>query len=113
MINYETFINGIVKFIDNEITPQMTGFKKLAFGVGSSIVLKKGDNVFNLVKDNQLIHALGILDDQNNIDIDMLKQEIASKMGDEKYSIEIPMIGTITLNKGDLEKLYRYMKEQG
>ena len=113
MINYETFINGVVKFIDNEITPQMTGFKKLAFGVGSGIMLKKGDNMFNMIKDNKFIHALGILDNQNNIDIDMLKQEIESKMGDEKYSIEVPMIGTITLNRGDLEKLYRYMKEQG
>lgn len=110
MVNYEKFVNGIVKFIDNEITPQMTGFKKLAFGVGSSIVLKKSGNIFNMIKDNQMIHALDILDNQNNIDIDMLKQELEAKMGDEKFPIEIPMIGTITFDKNDLNKLYSYIK---
>lgn len=110
MVTYEQFLNGLAKFIDTEIVPKMSGFKKLAFGVGSGIALKKGDNIFALIKDNELVHALDILDVNNNINIDMLKQEIDSKMGNERYDIEIPMIGVISLDKTDLNKIYTLIK---
>lgn len=110
MVSYDQFLRGLAKFIDMEIIPKMSGFKRLAFGVGSGIALKKGDNMFALVKDNQLIHALDILDSNNNINIDLLKQEIESNMGEESYSIEIPMIGTISLDKRDLNKIYELIK---
>lgn len=110
MISYEKFINGMVKYLDNEIIPQMTGVKKMAFGVGSSIFLKKGENVFNSIKDKEIIHSLELLDNNYNININMLKEEIIEKLNNENIEIDIPMIGTLTLDKNDIEKIYKYMK---
>lgn len=110
MINYEQVINGLVKFIDIEIVPKMSGFKRLAFGVGSGIVLRKSTEIYNNIKSNQMLHALDILDTNNNINVDLLKQEIENKMGNDKFDIDIPMIGVLSLDKSDLNKLYSYIK---
>ena len=112
MITYDEFVSGLAKFIDMEIIPKMSGFRKLAFGVGSGIALKKSEEMFNLVRDNKLIHTLGILDNNNHINIDLLKEEIESKMGGEVYEIEVPMIGVISLDKNDLNKLYSFMRNR-
>lgn len=110
MVTYDQFLRGLTTFIDQEIMPKMDGFKKLAFGVGSSIAIKKGENMFNLIRDNKLVHALEILDEQNNINIDVLVEEMKEKMGNEIYKIDIPMIGTISLDVTDLNKLYSLIK---
>lgn len=106
MVTYTQVVKGISTYIDTEILPQMTGFKKIALGVGSGIVLKKADNVYNILKENKIIHALDLVDNNGNINIELLKDEMLLKMGEEKYPIEIPMIGTLTINKNDVNKLY-------
>ena len=110
MITYSQFVDGLAKFIDSEIIPKMTGFKKLAFGVGSGIAIKRSEEMFTLIKDNKLIHTLGIIDEANNINIDLLVDEIKERMGNEIYKIDIPMIGTISLDVTDLNKLYSLIK---
>ncbi len=106
MVTYNQVITGITTYIDTEILPQITGFKKLALGVGSGIALKKADNVYKMIKDNKIIHALDLMDNNGNINIELLKDELLEKMGEEKYPIDIPMIGTLKINKNDINKIY-------
>lgn len=110
MINYEQFINGLVNYIDNEIIPQINGIKRIAFSVGSSIILKKGNQMFDDFKNNKIIHSLDILDKDNNINIDMLRDEIKDKINEGGETINIPMIGNLKINKEDINLIYRYMK---
>ena len=46
MVTYEQIINGLTKFIDSEILSQLTGNQKVLIGIGSGIVLKKGNAIF-------------------------------------------------------------------
>lgn len=112
MVNYENVVNGLVKYIDTEIVTQLSGFKKIAFATGVSLAMKKSENIFNLVKDNKIMHALDLVDQNYNIDIDTLKTEILKNMGEEKIPVEIPMIGKLTLNKDDIIKIYDLIKAE-
>lgn len=111
MVKYNQVVKGLTNYIDSEILTQITGFKKVALGVASSIAIKKADNIYKLIKDNKIIKTLDIVDKDGNINIDLLKDEIIDQMGEEKYNIDIPMIGTLKINKNDIEKVYDYIIE--
>lgn len=111
MVTYNQIIVGIVKYIDVDVLPKIDGFRKLALGVGSSIALKKADEVFAIIKDNNILHALGIIDSNNNINIDILKETLLERMGEDKYPIDIPMIGTLTINRNDINRIYEFIMQ--
>ena len=110
MVTYEQIINGLTKFIDSEILSQLTGNQKVLIGIGSGIVLKKGNAIFNNLKKNPTIKMLELVDKEGNIDIETLYQEAKKQAQKEVIRLEIPMVGTLKLNDEDIEKLYGYIK---
>ena len=46
MVTYTQLINGLSRYIDNEIINKLTGNSKLLLGIGSGIALKKGENIY-------------------------------------------------------------------
>lgn len=110
MYNYETVIQGLVKFVDEELVPKMHGLNKWLFGTGAGIVATKAQKVFESLKDVQLLHTLDLIED-DQINVTCIYKELLhqSQMGD--IHIEIPMIGTIKLDHHDVEKMYRYIIE--
>ena len=58
------------------------------------------------------VEVLGVIDSENNVDIDALHKAISPMLAEgKKVNINIPLIGDFSVDKSDLEKLYRYMKE--
>lgn len=110
MVTYEQFINGMTKFIDAEILNQLTGNSKILMGIGTGIALKKGENIFNNLKNNSIIKMLDLIDANGNIDIETLYEEVKKQARNEIIRLEIPMIGILKLNEEDIEKIYSYIK---
>lgn len=104
--------NGLVKYIDTDVLPHLSGVKKLGLGVYTALA---ADNLVGLMekyKDHPAVAVLNVIDAQEDVDIDKLYQAL-SPMFDSgaKQTIHIPLIGDMTVDRTDLEKLYRYMKE--
>lgn len=110
MVTYEQLINGLSKFIDTEIISQLTGNSKVLLGIGAGIALKKGESLFNNLKNNSMIKMLNIINDEGYIDIETLYAEVKKQAQKEIIRLEIPMVGTLKLNDEDVEKLYSYIK---
>lgn len=109
MVTYEQVINGLTKFIDNEIISQLSGNQKILLGIGAGVALRKGENIYNGLKNNSMIKMLGIIN-EDKIDIETLYEEAKKQATKEVIRVEIPMIGTLKLNEDDIEKLYGYIK---
>ena len=109
MVSYEQVTNGLTKFIDSEIINQLTGNQKILLGIGSGIALRKSENIYNGLRNNQIIKMLGIINDEG-IDIETLYEEAKKQAMKEVIRIDIPMIGTLKLNEEDIMKLYNYIK---
>ena len=109
MVTYEQVINGLTKFIDNEIISQLSGNQKILLGIGAGVALRKGENLYNGLKNNSMIKMLGIIN-EDKIDIETLYEEAKKQATKEVIRVEIPMIGTLKLNEDDIEKLYGYIK---
>jgi hypothetical protein len=113
MVTLNQVQNGIVKYLDSEIVPNINGWQKWVFGALASTAMLKTTNIFNALKENPLIKMLEIIDENDNIDIDTLYREFLKQAQKGAVTFAVPMIGAMTLNHTDVEKLYRYIIEGG
>ena len=103
--------NGLVKYVDSDILPHLTGFQKIALGAYVALASENVVSVMSKNKDNPAVAVLDVVDENDNVDIDKLYQAFSSMMPDgQKYSIDIPMIGELRVDRSDLEKLYQYIR---
>ena len=110
MVTYEQVIEGLTKFVDNEIISQLTENSKVFMGIGSGIALSKGKALYENLKNNEVIKMLELIDEHGHIDIDTIYHEVKRHTEKEPIKIDLAMIGILKLDDEDIEKLYVYIK---
>lgn len=101
---------GVVKYIDDEILSKIQGWEKWVLGAGAGIAARRTVNIFNALKSSNVVKMLGIIDENDMIDIDLLHEEFAKQAKDKgAITFNVPLIGALTLNASDVEKLYSYI----
>lgn len=111
MVTYNQVVNGMSRYIDQEIVNKMQGWQRWALGAGAGIMMTKGTNIFNALKANPIIKMLDVIDENDMIDIDTIYTELRKQAEKGAATFDAPMIGTITLTKDDVDKLYRLITE--
>ena len=111
MVTYNQVVNGMTKYIDQEIINKIQGLPRWGLGAVSGIALSRGNNIFNTLKTNPIVKMLEVIDENDMIDIDTIYTEIRKQAEKSPATFNAPMIGTITLTKDDVDKLYRLIKE--
>lgn len=111
MVNFSQVQTGLTKYVDNEIMGKISGWRKWAMGTIVGIALSKSTEAFDQIKRNQFVKMMGIIDADDHIDLDLLYEE-AKKQAKENGAItfDVPMIGSLTLNETDVDKLYEYIR---
>ena len=105
-INLEQAQLGLLSFVDNEIGKKAVGWQKFATYFGMFAFKNKINKMLLSFKDNPLIKEIGIFDEDNNIDIDMLYNYSKEAI---KHSGQFTLMGII-FNESDIDKLYEYLK---
>jgi hypothetical protein len=108
MYHYKTVLHGLSKFVDEDLIPKMSGLQRWIFGTGAGIALSKGDEMFHQYKNMPILHTLGLIE-EDKINVTCIYKELLSQAEHGPIHVEIPMLGTITLDKTDVEKMYRYI----
>lgn len=111
MANAVQITNGIVKYIDAEILAKIEGWQKWVVGVGASLAVGRAADIYNTVASHPVVKMLGVVDEQGGMDIEVLHKEFAKQAQKGPITFSVPMIGPMTLNSSDVEKLYHYIKE--
>lgn len=111
MVTYNQVVNGMAKYIDQEIINKIQGWQRWALGAGAGIMMNKGTNMFNAFKAHPVVKMLEVIDDNDMIDIDTIYTELRKQAEKGAVTFDAPMIGTITLTKDDVDKLYHLIKE--
>lgn len=111
MVTMQQVKNGLVKYIDADVLPHLTGVKRIGLGVYTALAADNLVSVLGQYKDHPAVAVLQIIDKDGNVDIDKLYQAMSPQFANgEKQTISIPLIGDMTVDRSDLEKLYRYIK---
>lgn len=112
MVNLNQTINGIQKFIDNELLPKIPSWNKWFFGAGVSLMLQNSTEIFNQYKNNPLVKQMNIINKNDEIDLDKLYEVFSEQAKKSAITFDVPFAGRITLKDSDVEKLYAYIKNE-
>lgn len=105
-------MHGMVDYVDHEVIPHLPTSGKWGVGAMTIMLTKKYNNVYEQLKNNSIVKAFGIVNEEGMIDdgtlMDVL-EESANKYG--KLSVSIPILGTMAFSADDVRKLKTYMGE--
>lgn len=111
MATLEQVKKGVLYYIESDILPHLTGAKKFGFAAYVSLASENVVSIAEKYKSHPAVSVLNIVSDNGDVDIDKLYSAVTDiiKNG-EKMKIDIPFIGELTIDRSDIEKLYRYIK---
>lgn len=109
---YSKVINGIAKYIDTEIVEKIVGWRKWIVGGGIGIALSNMTDVFNQVKNNEFVKMLNIVDKDDKINVEKIYKEMKKQAKKSAITFDAPVIGAITLNEQDVDKIYEMIKNE-
>lgn len=110
MVTKEQFINGLVRFFDSDVIPQLPTAGKWMVGAMVIGASKKAENIIASLSVNPVVKAMGMIDENGMIDIDLLADSLrqsADKYG--KLSVSFPVVGTMTFSSNDIERAKLYI----
>lgn len=100
---------GVERYIDAEILAKIPDWRKWVLGASASRMLSRSTEIFNQLKLSPVVAAMGVIDDQDQIDIDAIHAEFAKQAQRGAITFDVPLMGALTLNAADVDKLYSYI----
>lgn len=111
MVTIDKIKSGIVSYLDHELIPMIPeeGFQRVMVGTAISLMLRQYSNKLDTIKDNQIVKMMGVINDNGDVDLETLRDEIKKQMSDDGVKMALPVVGTLTFKRGDIDKLYQYI----
>lgn len=107
---------GLAGFLDGEFIPKYKKTHSAAASYGVAVIAALAiDNLGNTAEtliDHPLAAYLGVIDKERNIDITKVCEFMRMKMPREGLKVPVPMVGTLSFDKSDVDALEKYMKMQ-
>lgn len=103
MVSIDRFQNGLSNYIDREILIKLPQWKAVALGTAAALCIKQIPDMMKSIPD-----SMGIVKD-GCIDVDAVAEELKKRM-DNPVQIDIPVIGTMTIDRAEVDRMLDYMK---
>lgn len=113
MISLQQLQQGLSRYVSLEMTSKMTGAQKWIFGAGAELYIGNMAKIFNALKNHPMVSALDVISENDQIDIDKIYNAILRQADQSPMTVDIPIVGAFTFNRGDVEALYNYIRESG
>lgn len=113
MTSIDSIKKGLAAYLDNELMPQIPDnhpVKKFATGMVFTLLLQRLDGIMQSLANNPIIAASGLIT-ANGIDIDAVKAAAIANMPEQGLSVELPMLGSMTIHKNDISKLTAFIAQ--
>lgn len=109
MVNKSQIQTGLAAYLDKELMPQLhlESWKQLAVGTVASIAVKRTADFIESYKDNSILKAMNIFDQNGDVDVDIIASELKNNIPDSGIEISVPVLGQIRIYKADVDCLYR------
>lgn len=104
---FKKVIDGISKYINNEIYAGMNQAQEFAARVIVGRVINNQDYIKNIILNNGFLKTFGIMDSDGMVDVEALIKDIKRELSrTEKVTFDIPMFGKYTFKPSDADVLY-------
>ena len=102
-------VSGVKKYIYTDMLPHLSTVKQLLAAGYIELAQSNATNAVLELKKHPAVSILGIFDEAGNIDETRLYTVLSGLFAD-KRTFDIPMIGTFTFSKADVDKLFDMMR---
>lgn len=111
MVSVGNIEKGVAAYLDAELMPQLnkSGWEKVVVGTVVSLAISKAGTIVAGYKDHKMVKMLGIMDDAGNIDVPTIAEEAKKNIGKEGFSVDVPILGTLTFHQDDVDKLCNFI----
>lgn len=111
MISIQRVQTGIAQYLDAELMAQLPadGWRRVTAGAAIGVALKRMGAVTDELKKNGILNTMGVIDPSGNVDVDILRDELKTKIPDDGMKIDIPLLGRMIFRKHDIDKIYEYI----
>ena len=103
--------SGIVAYADSELIPRVNGSLR-AWGIGAAVALAcdKMQLIVRQMGEIPTVKSMGLIDGEM-VDVDAVYHAIKPYADKQTATISIPFVGNITFTTGDVDILYRLIKQ--
>ena len=113
MVNSKQVINGVILFMDNHMIPKAEGNYKIILRTARAGMMIAPEKFWDIIKNNALISMLGVIDENEHVDIDLLANILSEGIGSEEFNLSFKFLGDeykIYLSKDDIHTLKNYIE---
>lgn len=111
MVSQQRLQAGIAKYIDQEFTSKIEGWKRWGVGIGSALILESLPVTLQRWQASELGAMLGIFGDGGDIDIEKLYTHAKRQAQQGPLVVQLPALGPVRFTGEDVDKLYRCIME--
>lgn len=109
-MEFNKVINGLIRFIDKEIMPQMNDWQEIIARIAVGRFAQNSDVLKNALVENAFVRTFAIIDESGIVDVSGLVADLKEQI-QKKGSLEfsIPMLGNFKFVESDVDKLHQYI----
>lgn len=106
MATTEQIKAGIGNYIQTRLMPRLDGKRQFLLGTVYGLCVNKMDTLIAHAAQNPTVRALGVVQENGEIDIDALySAALAQMQAQGKVSVDISLLGTFAFDENDLREL--------
>lgn len=111
MVTIEQIEHGLAFYLDRELMPNLPeqGIQKVLIGMTMGLAVKKASSLILALRENPVVKMLEIIDENGNVDLETVKNEFKRNVPDSGFTLDIPMLGSMTFHRSDVDLLYKYI----
>jgi hypothetical protein len=113
MVSISKIEQGAKRYVDHHFIPNLPdgGFQKVVVATGAALLVNRVGEILKEWAHNDTLRTLGIVDHAGAFDLEAVKNELMKHVDDAGMHLEMPLIGTLTFKREDIERLYRCIME--
>ena len=106
MVTVEQIKAGLGDYLQANIMPRLDNKRQFVLGMAYGMGASKIDALIAEAGKNQIVKAMGLIDENGRVDIDALyNAAIAQMQAQQQLQIDIPLMGAFTFDEADLREL--------
>lgn len=109
MISKERFVNGAANYFEREVLPHLPELKALAVAGVVALYAQKLPQIMDGLEKIPAVKVLGVIQD-GMIDEDALYNAFAPEIR-KPLELDIPLVGKLSFDRAEVDKLLKYLKE--
>ena len=106
-MKFERVLNGIMKYLNNEIYSGMNDWQEFFARVAVSRLVGNSKNLKEMLLNNGYIKTFAIMDENGIVDVEGLMRDIKTQINQKgKLTFSLPMFGKFSFTAEDAQKLH-------